>query len=92
MFSKKKVYVFMFLLMTVVSSLLLIQTDRKCTQCGLPIYIQDVETEEITIYRESLLVRMFSPNCSFLHLYCLDDYFRDHPIERDEEGHIIPKT
>ena len=92
MVNKKRIYSVLGLCSLVLVLLCMIKPHRKCTQCELPVYIQDVETGEITIYRESLLVRMFSPNCSFLHLYCLDDYFRDHPIERDEEGRIIPKT
>jgi hypothetical protein len=35
--------------------------------------------------------RIFSPNSSFLHLICVQDYLDDHPLERDEDGNIIPK-
>ena len=92
MVNKKRIYSVLGLCSLVLVLLCVIKPHRTCTQCERPIYIQDVETEEVAIYRESLLVRIFSPNSSFLHLPCVDDYLRDHPIERDEEGHIIPKT
>jgi hypothetical protein len=71
--------------------LLAIKPIRSCRQCGLPIVMQDVETEEIKIFRESLMAMIFSPNASFLHWRCVDSYLLDNPIERDKEGKIIQR-
>ena len=72
--------------------LLSIKPARICRQCGLPLHIQDWETEEVKIFRESLMAIMFSPNASFLHWRCVDGYLLDNPIERDKEGKIIQKV
>tara|TARA_R110000796_G_scaffold99855_1_gene208262 strand:- start:593 stop:928 length:336 start_codon:yes stop_codon:yes gene_type:complete len=75
----------------VLALLLAIKPIRPCRHCGLPIEMQDIETEEIKIFRESLIAIMFSPNASFLHWLCVEGYLRDNPIERDEKGAIIQK-
>jgi hypothetical protein len=92
MIRKKTLYFFIGLLFLSVVILCGIQPCRRCTQCNSPIYVQDVETDEIKIYRESLIARIFSPNASFLHWHCVPEYLEDHPLERDENGNIIPKT
>jgi hypothetical protein len=76
----------------VLALLLTIKTIRPCRHCGLPIEIQDVETKEIKVFRESLMAIMFSPNASFLHRRCVESYLLDNPIERDEGGAIIQKV
>ncbi len=91
MINKKTIYFLIGLLFLSTVVLCGIQPSRRCTQCNLPIYIQDVETGKIEIYRESLIARMFSPHASFLHWLCVQDYFDDNPIERDDNGNIIPK-
>ena len=91
MFSKKKVYIFLTFLTSVIVLLLVIQPARRCNQCGHPIYRENPTTNEVEIFRESLMARIFSTNSSFLHLICVQDYLDDHPIERDENGNIIPK-
>lgn len=91
MFSKKNLYIL--LIFIVLSSLILTQVKpaRRCTQCDCPIYIDKENSDELKIFRESLIVRMFSPNTSFLHLMCVEQYLKEHPLERDAEGNIIPK-
>jgi hypothetical protein len=91
MFSKKNLYIFLTLFFSTMILLTSIKPARTCTQCDCPIYFEIENSGEIEIFRESLLARMFSLNTSFLHLSCVNDYLRDHPIERDEEGNIIPK-
>jgi hypothetical protein len=91
MTNKKSIYLLIGLLFLFTLILCGIQPARRCTQCNQPIYIEDVETGELGIYRESLIVRIFSPNASFLHWLCVQDYLHDHPIERDQNGRIIPK-
>lgn len=90
MFSKRKIYSFFIFIILVFITLTVIKPTRKCTQCGYPIYVDNYGESEP--FRESLLAMIFSPNTSFLHLICVEDYFKDNPIERDSEGKIIPKT
>ena len=90
MFSKKNIYYLLIFIALSVFTLTTIQPVRKCTQCGHPIYIEK-DSGELVVFRESLLSMMFSPNSSFMHFICVRDYLRDNPLERDNEGRIIPK-
>ena len=92
MINKKVIYSLLGLLFLATAILCGVQPARRCTQCDLPILVEDVQTCKIDIYRESLIARIFSPNASFLHWLCVPDYLKDHPLERDENGNIIPKT
>jgi hypothetical protein len=91
MTNKKRIISVTGLCLLVLVLLFAIKPIRPCRYCGLPIEIQDVETKEIKIFRESLMAIMFSPNASFLHWRCVDGYLLDNPIERDKEGKIIQK-
>lgn len=91
MFTKKRLYLLLSAITIVIVMSLVIQPARKCSQCGQDILVMDHETKEIHVYREPISAYLFSPHSNFLHMTCVDDYLLDHPIERDEEGHIIPK-
>tara|TARA_R110002167_G_scaffold190962_1_gene393241 strand:+ start:5411 stop:5689 length:279 start_codon:yes stop_codon:yes gene_type:complete len=91
MATKKNIYLLLSAAALVIVMSLVIQPASKCGQCGQDILIMDHETKEVSVYREPLMAYLFAAHSNFLHMTCVDDYLRDHPIERGEEGHIIPK-
>jgi hypothetical protein len=91
MVTKKNIYLLLSVATLVIVMSLAIQPSKQCGQCGQDILIMNPVTEEISVYREPLIAYLFTAHSNFLHQTCVDDYLRDHPIQRDGEGHIIPK-